>query len=144
MCGLLFVCVKQKTAYEMRISDWGSDVCSSHLVYRYSRHAIGQGRSEDGVAADLEALLPGLTDATHDHILNRHGIDAGPLDHAVQDLASQICRMPASQSATARSAERRVGTECVSTCRSRWSPYHYKKNTILTNHKEKSHTIEKK
>src|SRR3546814_183992 len=101
MCGLLFVCVKQKTAYEMRISDWGSDVCSSHLVYRYSRHAIGQCRSEDGVAADLEALLPGLTDATHDHILNRHGIDAGPLDHAVQDLASQICRMPASQSATA-------------------------------------------
>src|SRR3546814_16789663 len=27
-----------------------------------------------------------------------------------------------------RSAERRVGKECVSTCRSRWSPYHYKKN----------------
>src|SRR3546814_15385330 len=29
---------------------------------------------------------------------------------------------------TARSEERRVGKECVSTCRSRWSPYHYKKN----------------
>src|SRR3546814_13480375 len=28
----------------------------------------------------------------------------------------------------ARSEERRVGKECVSTCRSRWSPYHYKKN----------------
>src|SRR3546814_3648664 len=28
-----------------------------------------------------------------------------------------------------RSEERRVGKECVSTCRSRWSPYHYKKNT---------------
>src|SRR3546814_11577835 len=28
-----------------------------------------------------------------------------------------------------RSDERRVGKECVSTCRSRWSPYHYKKNT---------------
>src|SRR3546814_11433538 len=27
----------------------------------------------------------------------------------------------------ARSEERRVGKECVSTCRSRWSPYHYKK-----------------
>src|SRR3546814_12466344 len=27
-----------------------------------------------------------------------------------------------------RSEERRVGKECVSTCRSRWSPYHYKKN----------------
>src|SRR3546814_16304334 len=30
--------------------------------------------------------------------------------------------------ATERSEERRVGKECVSTCRSRWSPYHYKKN----------------
>src|SRR3546814_16811594 len=28
-----------------------------------------------------------------------------------------------------RSVERRVGKECVSTCRSRWTPYHYKKNT---------------
>src|SRR3546814_14045830 len=31
-----------------------------------------------------------------------------------------------------RSEERRVGKECVSTCRSRWSPYHYKKK-IYTN-----------
>src|SRR3546814_20278953 len=31
--------------------------------------------------------------------------------------------------ATARSEERRVGKACVSTCRSRWSPYHSKKNT---------------
>src|SRR3546814_16951739 len=29
--------------------------------------------------------------------------------------------------AAARSEERRVGKECVSQCRSRWSPYHYKK-----------------
>src|SRR3546814_12590319 len=32
-----------------------------------------------------------------------------------------------------RSEERRVGKECVSTCRSRWSPYHLKKNTKTTN-----------
>src|SRR3546814_18564572 len=31
-----------------------------------------------------------------------------------------------------RSEERRVGQECVSTCRSRWSPYHYKKNEEIT------------
>src|SRR3546814_13009272 len=31
-----------------------------------------------------------------------------------------------------RSEERRVGKECVSTCRSRWSPYHYKKNNQKT------------
>src|SRR3546814_11550564 len=33
-----------------------------------------------------------------------------------------------------RSEERRVGKECVSTCRSRWSPYHSKKNTLTTKH----------
>src|SRR3546814_14263879 len=32
-----------------------------------------------------------------------------------------------------RSEERRVGKECVSTCRSRWSPYHYKKQHIMHN-----------
>src|SRR3546814_16782091 len=30
-----------------------------------------------------------------------------------------------------RSEERRVGKECVSTCRSRWSPYHYTNNIVL-------------
>src|SRR3546814_15373911 len=32
-----------------------------------------------------------------------------------------------------RSEERRVGKECVSTCRSRWSPYHYKKKSRTQN-----------
>src|SRR3546814_14905797 len=36
-----------------------------------------------------------------------------------------------SRSFGARSEERRVGKECVSTCRSRWSPYHQKKNKRL-------------
>src|SRR3546814_5572312 len=39
MCGCLFFFFKQKTAYEMRISDWSSDVCSSDL--RERRHLIG-------------------------------------------------------------------------------------------------------
>src|SRR3546814_16157115 len=37
-----------------------------------------------------------------------------------------------------RSEERRVGKECVSTCRSRWSPYHSKKNTKQIKSKEMS------
>src|SRR3546814_8356649 len=42
LCFLCFVFFKQKTAYEMRISDWSSDVCSSDLcyVYAYSEEAI--------------------------------------------------------------------------------------------------------
>src|SRR3546814_15160843 len=34
---------------------------------------------------------------------------------------------PSDPHSSRRSEERRVGKECVSTCRSRWSPYHYKK-----------------
>src|SRR3546814_12673897 len=41
-----------------------------------------------------------------------------------------------------RSEERRVGKECVSTCRSRWSPYHYKKNK--QNYKEHKSTRKNK
>src|SRR3546814_19736785 len=40
-------------------------------------------------------------------------------------------RRTATSCPTARSAERRVGKECVSPCRSRWSPYHYTKNQTL-------------
>src|SRR3546814_14563601 len=35
-----------------------------------------------------------------------------------------------------RSEERRVGQECVSTCRSRWSPYHQKKKELVTHYKD--------
>src|SRR3546814_3264954 len=76
----LLVCVylfKQKTAYEVRISDWSSDVCSSDLVRR-RRHPAG-----------FDGVDPG----------QRRGIGL-------------------------RSEERRVGKECVSTCRSRWLPHH--------------------
>src|SRR3546814_5870812 len=73
---------KQKTAYELRISDWSSDVCSSDLCQHVAALVIGpqpidrRGRSGRG---HLQVI---------------------------------------------RSEERRVGKECVSTCRSRWSPYH--------------------
>src|SRR3546814_1763412 len=84
-CELLvvFFFFKQKTAYEMRISDWSSDVCSSDLdPYCLSRE-------------------------------NRHTGFYRANGCAVQ---AKFC--------PERSEERRVGKECVSTCRSRWSPYH--------------------
>src|SRR3546814_8504749 len=84
--------VKQKTAYEMRISDWSSDVCSSDL-------------------ADPEQLvLPPIMGALY-------GYDSVNVEAQARDPHSLLNWMR-------RSEERRVGKECVSTCRSRWSPYH--------------------
>src|SRR3546814_12575016 len=94
-----FFFFKQKTAYEMRISDWSSDVCSSDLL------TDGQARARQGVARGRHR--------THTHVL---GVYAG------MAVGHQTCH-----GGHARSEERRVGKECVSTCRSRWSPYHYKK-----------------
>src|SRR3546814_10337440 len=95
---LLFFFFKQKTAYEMRISDWSSDVCSSDLhldpldveIFLLEQAVMDQRRV---VEADRDARIGGRGD--------RLGPDAAD-----------------------RSEERRVGKECVSTCRSRWSPYH--------------------
>src|SRR3546814_4467552 len=75
---------KQKTAYEMRISDWSSDVCSSDL----------------GRCGHIEARR-GARFVRHIY-----------LDENAPNLVG------------GRSEERRVGKECVSPCRSRWSPYH--------------------
>src|SRR3546814_10310526 len=90
---LFFCCFffKQKTAYEMRISDWSSDVCSSDLVAEY-----------------LTALPP-------------RGVLVERLQQATQRAQLQIEQRKTDNE---RSEERRVGKECVSTCRSRWSPYH--------------------
>src|SRR3546814_1165054 len=77
---------KQKTAYEMRISDWSSDVCSSDLL---------------------------VMNASHNGLSACTGLSGNQM--ATEDTARRL---------SIRSEERRVGKECVSTCRSRWSPYH--------------------
>src|SRR3546814_2296466 len=88
----VFFFFKQKTAYEMRISDWSSDVCSSDLNFGvFVERQARELASRDGVRVTVVAPL---------------GIPPWPLSKAK------------------RSEERRVGNECVSTCRSRWSPYH--------------------
>src|SRR3546814_8842460 len=102
---LLFVVIfffKQKTAYEMRISDWSSDVCSSDLVQRPFKIGAAQKLREDLL---LEFLFLMLEDA-----VDRH---EAPERYFVTISHRSV-----------RSEERRVGKECVSTCRSRWSPYH--------------------
>src|SRR3546814_6854818 len=82
-----FFFFKQKTAYEMRISDWSSDVCSSDLLRFQQKPVVAK------VVGDP------------------------PLNWA------RRCRVSI-EGKLLRSEERRVGKECVSTCRSRWSPYH--------------------
>src|SRR3546814_3149634 len=56
VCAVLFFFFfKQKTAYEMRISDWSSDVCSSDLHHRPRRHLrrrAVRGRHEPGGRSD--------------------------------------------------------------------------------------------
>src|SRR3546814_7884034 len=93
VCVVLVFFFKQKTAYEMRISDWSSDVCSSDLCKTIAHSQGSQSlldkahvEPDDGVVAIEQFMTVGV---------KRH-----------------------------RSEERRVGKECVSTCRSRGSPSH--------------------
>src|SRR3546814_14909 len=93
LCSVsLFFLFKQKTAYEMRISDWSSDVCSSDLAGSWT--LMKSTPVDRAKAAWLYAQF--VTSKTVD----------------------------VKKSHVGRSEERRVGKECVSTCRSRWSPYH--------------------
>src|SRR3546814_5002234 len=102
---LVFFFFKQKTAYEMRISDWSSDVCSSDLRgHSFARKERGAPASDQGAAVG-------------------HGLRF-QREARVLCTASQSARSAAKAFPPARSEERRVGKECVSTCRSRWSPYH--------------------
>src|SRR3546814_2139708 len=104
-CRLFFFFFfKQKTAYEMRISDWSSDVCSSDLIFQQLPEDVMLGAvmfGHKGFQPVIEAII-GLAE--------RAAKDAMPLSERT--------------GYETRSEERRVGKECVSTCRSRWSPYH--------------------
>src|SRR3546814_19322329 len=103
----------------MRISDWSSDVCSSDLgVKRGFSAALRSAENRgSGIARHVAELF---LDADQ---LVVFGEPVRAREAAGLDL-SAIGRD------RERSAERRVGKECVSTCRSRWSPYHYKKKKV--------------
>src|SRR3546814_13427674 len=118
----------------MRISDWSSDVCSSDLKTSQLTQMLGQkfqhalkydhvSGTQDSIAQPFDEPLTRTGDRQKIEAIslmypqpsgrspNQHGFRGDDrLDHA------HILRM--------RSEERRVGNECVSTVRSRWSPYH--------------------
>src|SRR3546814_13350468 len=100
----------------MRISDWSSDVCSSDLegVERIPGphcYEFFATPAEFAALAEEELGTFYLTDYLARHfdrlIYEGFGLDRHP---ELRDMM--------------RSEERRVGKECASTCRSRWSPYH--------------------
>src|SRR3546814_6030987 len=107
MCFFFF---KQKTAYEMRISDWSSDVCSSDLFAEDRIGTLMPGMRADFLIVDADPML-----ASPDEIRRMT-----PLETWIGGYRYYKQK----EGATVRSEERRVGKECVSTCRSRWSPYH--------------------
>src|SRR3546814_3241483 len=115
-------------AYEMRISDWSSDVCSSDLPPEM-REPV---RDEDDVCWGgrtfvfkneaqklwLERCVEkGYTVPDWPKPYGGAGLSPEEIKILRQEMKRIGARSP-------RSEERRVGKECVSTCRSRWSPYH--------------------
>src|SRR3546814_12304174 len=99
----------------MRISDWSSDVCSSDLEWRRRR--------------DIPPTTATYTDACSTRLrppcLARYSASSAAYIRASELLPSAgNVAAPIDAVTGGRSEERRVGKECVSTCRSRWSPYH--------------------
>src|SRR3546814_14161520 len=103
----------------MRISDWSSDVCSS----------------------DLTVSIPETSSKNHPqevYMRRRCRSSSRSFSAWTRSTAASGCSSWRSKNAATRSDERRVGKECVSTCRSRWSPYHSKKqHTTQTGHEAK-------
>src|SRR3546814_16459912 len=107
----------------MRISDWSSDVCSSDLAFarRFGAAALLELDRLRGRAAEPAlAIAPPATFKRRFELVSE-------IDH-VEALLFPLRRL--AFELQARSEERRAGKECVSTCRSRWSPYISKKTSI--------------
>src|SRR3546814_5336580 len=102
-----FFFFKQKTAYEVRISDWSSDVCSSDLaaalllLFGLRQDLAGRGMPPLSMLAFWLTAATGLA-ATWSAL--RMGLPGVGRDYG------------------GRSEERPVGKECVSKCRYRWLP----------------------
>src|SRR3546814_14390057 len=100
----------------MRISDWSSDVCSSDLKEAISGISVEQQR---------KCTKKIFTDWIR-HVARASGLLLLFEDEQWADLTSRelLEEIVESLKSIPETEERRVGKECVSTCRSRWSPYH--------------------
>src|SRR3546814_20312899 len=111
----------------MRISDWSSDVCSSDLGKGMFQR-VDDEFGYDQPQADRDIGMHGAAVRGHrdrypimivDHRCAEAFAKLGEIT-AQFNIAQARCR----ELLLERSEERRVGKECVSTCRSRWAPYH--------------------
>src|SRR3546814_9222440 len=113
---------KQKTAYEMRISDWSSDVCSSdlnfhpHEPYRHDE-CDDAGSNTHGIEKQ-RAHLSFRPLQFFDHIMLEGDVGKVSLLLLMEVLKQWSCLLEC-----LRSEVRRVGKECVRTCSSRGSLY---------------------
>src|SRR3546814_18084456 len=105
----------------MRISDWSSDVCSSDLarILRQRGRALGHTRQ-----LMLSATLTSSDKDCVSHLAKNMFLIGStlPLPCAPATISRCSPEMSCQRQTTSRSEERRVGKECVSTCRYRWSP----------------------
>src|SRR3546814_12314983 len=128
----------------MRISDWSSDVCSSDLVSRIDVLKGPQGtlfgRNATGGAIQIFTKDPSMDALTGDFSVSYGNYDTLVLKGFVsapiitdklavsvsgfRETGDNYNKNLVQSVPLQRSEERRVGKECVSTCRSRWSPYH--------------------
>src|SRR3546814_15670577 len=108
----------------MRISDWSSDGCSSdlvHLLLALVSGGVHSGEAGNATSAKLEKLSTQWMDS----MLRKDKVRLEELMAPEFVLHTAHPTYPETpREMWLRSEERRVGKECVSTCRSRWSPYH--------------------
>src|SRR3546814_3379360 len=104
---LVIFLFKQKTAYEVRISDWSSDVCSSDLLDLVDLLGQTQFLDDDAHAPRIRRGQAAIQ--AHPALGVTHG--------------NGVCRHDCRLSPPAATSEaRRAGKGCGSTCRARWSP----------------------
>src|SRR3546814_14462412 len=102
----------------MRISDWSSDVCSSDLADIFvGPHISNKSRVFSTLLHQVEIFIAEIFGSS-----TQMAIEQGDIQAYVQLISFLPGNIGIGN--RIRSEERRVGKECVSTCRSRWSPYH--------------------
>src|SRR3546814_16601997 len=105
----------------MRISDWSSDVCSSDLL-----QVIADSLDQHHGSLIAQLRLSGLLQAVSIFGFHLASVDLRQSSDVHERVLTELFKAAGVRlnNKPVRSEERRVGKECVSTCRSRWSQYH--------------------